>query len=447
VAGRRLLGAGGLVGATALGAILVLDVTVGVALVAAAVFGAILWVDLRLAIALWVPLVFLDGIPLLNAAGKAIGVLLAFAWVVSLTRRRRGPALPDQAPVVVAVALLGSWVTASVAWSVDVDAAFGALPQWYAIGLVFLIVATAMADRAAVVLMAWAFVAGGVLSVLGGVVAPGLAVAEEGRFQGTAGDPNLLAVGLLPAAALALGLAAGRRDPLWRALIAVVVAVLAVGFVASGSRGGAVGALVGLAVALMVVERRRATFLAAATVGLVALAASVWLVPGAWERSPSVSNGSGRSDLWNIAWHVAADHPVAGVGLDNYPVVAGDYARRVGPLQSVDLIAEPHEAHNLYLQLLAEVGVVGLALVALLVGVCLHSAWVAARRFAADGDRAHAALARAVLVGIAAMLGSALFVSAPVDRRLWVLLALGPALRAAAHRPRESEVSPASAGR
>jgi O-antigen ligase len=121
----------------------------------------------------------------------------------------------------------------------------------------------------------------------------------------------------------------------------------------------------------------------------------------------------------------------------------------VGPLQSVDLIAEPHEAHNLYLQLLAEVGVVGLALLVVLVAACLHSAAVAARAFAAEGARAHTALARAVLVGAAAMLASALFVSAPVDRRLWVLLALGPALRAAARRPREAAtgLSPASAGR
>jgi hypothetical protein len=43
-------------------------------------------------------------------------------------------------------------------------------------------------------------------------------------------------------------------------------------------------------------------------------------------------------------------------------------------------------------------------------------------------------LARAVLVAGVGMLVSGVFISAGVDRRLWALLALGPALLAAARR-------------
>jgi O-antigen ligase len=450
--GRRLLGAAALAGAAAYGAVLALNLSLGLALAAGAAFAVAVAFDLRLALVLWVPLAFLEGIPALNAAGKATGVLVAVGWLVWLARERRGLRFEGQAGVFVALALLEAWLTASLVWAVDAGTALSALLQWYAVGVVFLVVAMApaMAGRAAVTLIGWAFVAGAVLSVLGGVAAPGGGIAEEGRYQGTLGDPNLLAAALFPAAVLALGLAAGLRDRGMRTLVLVaVLAVLGAGFVASGSRGGVVGALAALAVAIVFVERRRAALVGALALALAVLAASLWLAPGAWERSPSLSSGSGRGDLWTVAWHMAGDHPLLGVGLDNYPAVASDYARSVGPLKSVDLIDDPHEAHNLYLQLLAEAGVVGLAAFTFFVATCLYSAWVAARLFRSQGDRARAALAGALLVAIVAMLGAAVFVSAPVDRRLWVLLALGPALRVAAGRPWEgaSDVSSASVGR
>jgi O-antigen ligase len=90
--------------------------------------------------------------------------------------------------------------------------------------------------------------------------------------------------------------------------------------------------------------------------------------------------------------------------------------------------------HNTYLQMLAEAGVVGLGLFAAFVTGCLAAAGRAARIFRHRGRPTAEVLAQAVLVATIAMLAAAVFVSAGVDKRLWILLALGPALLALAQR-------------
>jgi O-antigen ligase len=422
--------------AAALGGLVAVDPHLALAVVAAGLFVALLWYDLRLAIAAWIAVVFLEDIPLLNAAGKATGAAVALACVLAWPRLRDRNPLRGQSDVLVPLGLLGVWLGLSLGWAVDVGTTAAAIGQWYAVNVAFLVVATAMAERMGLRLAAEAFVGGALLSVLVGALLGG---GDEGRFAGTLGDPNVLAAGLVPAAVLAVGLASGGGGPARRALGGAALVVLGGGLVASGSRGGLVGLVAALLVGVVVTRRRRAELLAVVAV-LAAGAAAVllWLQPAAWsERSASAGPGSGRADLWEVAWHMAGDHAVTGVGLGAYPDVAVDYVRRLGPLQAVDLIAaEPHEAHNLYLQLLAETGIVGFVLFVAFAAACLRSAWRAARCFDRAGEVANAALARAVLVAGIGMLGAEAFISAGVDRRLWALLALGPASLAAARGPR-----------
>lgn len=423
---------GALVGlaAAGLGAALAVDLRIALALVAAGAFAAILWFDLRLALVVWVPVLFLEGVAATNAAGKAGGALVAFGWLVAWPRlRSQGmPRVPAALPAVLVG--LGVWLSLSVTWSGDAGLAAGALWQWYAVGLVLVIVATAMGHRTTDIrLVAGAFVVGAVLSVLVGLALPGVGSGEEGRFRGAVGDPNLLAVGLVPAAILAVGLLPGQRGRRLRWATAASVPVLLAGFAASGSRGAFVGAVVTVVVATALLVRRRRMFVTASVVGAVVLGGALVLFPAAWERSDDLGPGSGRGDLWTVAWRVSGDHPLTGVGLANYPEVAGEYVRQVGPLRAVDLIAaEPHDVHNMYLQMLAETGVVGLALFVASICGCVWAAGRSARRLARRGSRPDAGLATAVLLAMVSMLVSGVFISHAVDRRLWVLLALGPAL-------------------
>ena len=67
-------------------------------------------------------------------------------------------------------------------------------------------------------------------------------------------------------------------------------------------------------------------------------------------------SGSGRAENWHTAWQEITEHPVLGGG-------AGSYAQFWFQHRRVDWTM--HDAHNLYLETLAEVGPVGLALLLL----------------------------------------------------------------------------------
>jgi tetratricopeptide (TPR) repeat protein len=73
-------------------------------------------------------------------------------------------------------------------------------------------------------------------------------------------------------------------------------------------------------------------------------------------------SGNGRTEQFHTAWQQAGDHPVLGGGAGSYDTYWFQY-RRVG--------ATVHDAHNLYLETLAEIGPLGLVLLALVLGVPL----------------------------------------------------------------------------
>ena len=139
-------------------------------------------------------------------------------------------------------------------------------------------------------------------------------------------------------------------------------------------------ALVALGVAIA--ERRldvpgvvRVTFVAALLVALVALGSAAWAKWGspveiadrAWEdfRSPPNPTGtdlgarffdfssSGRVEQWRVAWDGWREHPAAGAGAGTYWQMWAAARPNSG---------EVRDAHSLYLETLAELGVVGLAL-------------------------------------------------------------------------------------
>ena len=116
----------------------------------------------------------------------------------------------------------------------------------------------------------------------------------------------------------------------------------------------------------------------------------------------SGSLGSGRYDFWRVALNEFRDHPVGGIGADNFQAA---YLRERRTDEA------PRHPHSLAMRLLSQVGVIGTALFVVFLGALL-----AAARRVAHAER----LAAAALLSATAMW----FVQAQVDW-LWAFPALG----------------------
>lgn len=82
-----------------------------------------------------------------------------------------------------------------------------------------------------------------------------------------------------------------------------------------------------------------------------------------------------RWELWSVAWRMFKDHPLLGVGPGNYNTEFAKYFQG-----SLDNQAVWGSAHNLYLQQLAERGLVGLTVLLVVLGVFVRGAYARARR-------------------------------------------------------------------
>ena len=82
------------------------------------------------------------------------------------------------------------------------------------------------------------------------------------------------------------------------------------------------------------------------------------------------ASGSFRLDLWRVAWHDAGSHPLGGSGAGSY--AAHWFRERPLPLDATN-------AHELYLETLAELGPLGLGLLLSALGAPLLAAWRARR--------------------------------------------------------------------
>lgn len=198
------------------------------------------------------------------------------------------------------------------------------------------------------------------------------------RVYGTLSNPNVLAGFLLLGTSLAAILGMTHRGVLrLLALCAVVAQVWALAL--TYSRGGYAGLATFLAVSAAVLwpERRRAWPVLAMAV-LVA-GAAVARLPAVGLRASSLGPGqedtvASRLFIWRATLRVWSSHRMWGTGLGTFNA-AYSPARPAGVHATYAMLAVPGSAHNDYLQLLAETGLAGVALLgAVLVGVGARAA-------------------------------------------------------------------------
>ena len=424
--------------AAPVGAVAVVSPPAAIAALVALAFVAAAVVDLAAGVAMFATVTFFVLIPGIGASFVSVVKLAGLALLLSLGRKIGRRTLLQDHPLVGSVAIaLVTWAFASALWAPDVVRARGrAFTLLLSIVLVFIVYSAVRKPRHARWLV-HGYVIGAVLSAVVGFVTPAPPEGDAARLSGGIGDPNELALVLVPGLVLAFFAIPGAHSTAERWLLTGAAALIAISVLETGSRGGLVALAVTFVAGLALGGRLRARVLAS-LLAFAALGAAYF----AFAASPQVAGrvthftsggGSGRTDLWAIARQVAHDHPVLGVGIGNFEQVERSYASRTTNLPAIDLVLdETHVVHNTYLELLAELGPVGLGCFLLLVGASFALGWRAIRVFARTGQTDLELIGRGVLVGICGMLAASVFLSAEYEKQLWLLLGFSAALAALA---------------
>lgn len=422
----------------------------GLAVVAALGFAFLLIVfaDLASGVVLFTFIIYFEQIPGLSGGAlsltKAAGLLLAVAWLATLaTRPDAKTDLLRQHPWIGAVLVLFlAWAVLSVAWAERPEAAFEAFYRLALNGMLFLIVYTAIRTPRDAIRVFAAFVVGAIAAAAIGLLAGAgpTPYGEAARVSGEFANANQLASALVASLALSLGLAfAARRSPALRLLALGAAGFSLLGVMLTVSRSGLVALTVAALAAIVFSGRWRPKV---ATLSVMVLVSAIiyflaFAPESSRERITTVEGGTGRQDIWKVAWRMAEDNPLRGVGAGNFSTSSVHYLIAPGVLRRSDFIVDTQKvAHNVYLETLAELGVVGLTLLLLLILFLLRCSLQAIRQFERNGDTAMEIMARAQLVAMLGLLTALFFASDQYSKQLWLLLATAPTLLAIARSGR-----------
>ncbi len=404
-------------------------------------FVLLVFVDLAAGLALFSFFSFLELLELgsLVSVGKLGGALLALGWLAVLATRHeaRRDFLVVHPWMSAAIGIFLGWSLLSFSWATEPGAAFGVTGRFALNAILFLIVFTAIGNRRQAVMVTAALLAGAVAAAAYGM-ANMSATVYAGRLAGSGLDPNELGSVLVAGVALSGALWVNlRRSPGLQLAAAAGGVFCLFGIFLTVSRGGIL-ALIAVVVAAVFFSGRwrlRVIFAAAMILAATFIYFTAIASPEALERISSTTQGEarvpdGRTTIWELGWRMAKANPVEGVGAGNFRASAKQYLLEPGALTRSDQILRdtPQVAHNTYLGVLAELGLVGLGLFLTLIVFSLTSSLRAARNFRVRGDIGSEALARAYAVALVGALAADFFISQELNKQLWLLLGFGPAL-------------------
>ncbi len=257
----------------------------------------------------------------------------------------------------------------------------------------------------------------------------------QSRLTGPLGDPNFYGLILVTAVPLALYFFLDEKRTLGRLTALAATLLLVFALLNTYSRGDFL-ALV-LVLGLIALERKISPSLLAG-VAVAALLLLSFLPDSFTDRMNSLgalgssaetavyqeSSFRGRASEYISGLLMFADHPILGVGANNYPPNYQKYSSRLG----LDSRTEEREAHSLYIEIIAETGILGLAAFTALIASLMISLHRARKKLhAANASPRWQRNLTALQMSLIAFLLGSIFLHGAYIYYLWLLIALGAA--------------------
>ncbi|MCC6454642.1 MAG: O-antigen ligase family protein [Caldilineaceae bacterium] len=317
----------------------------------------------------WEGVVQLPGV---GTGAKLVGFVLAALWVatVVITNRLRKPG-----PFQIAVAAFVLWNALSVFWSADPETTIVHVQTWVQLLGMVLIMWDLFTTRAAISAGLQAFVLGQYVAIgtaasnffSGNVFYPHYQRFSPSDHSNPDGYGNMVALGIPVAWYLANRKSTTRIGTLLRFVNYAYIFVAFLGITLSGTRSALLAAIPGVAFGLASLTRLR--LWARITIFMVMMLAVLIALPyvqtmRSFQRFSTTANEitegdlNGRTVHWMQGLEAFVDHPLLGVGADMYRSIT----------------SRGNLAHNSFISVLVELGLIGFALFGIILTLTVLSA-------------------------------------------------------------------------
>jgi O-antigen ligase len=316
--------------------------------------------------------------------------------------------------------LLVVWETTTTLWAADSTVALKRLPMAWSLLVLYLVAVSSRITKKQVRAIVAMTLVGGLAAAVWASWAyfSGISWSGTGRaslmLQANEADPNYFAAMLLIPLSLAFGMFGSTRSRLLKMLTVLTMALAVLAIFLTMSRGGLVALIV---LSGVYVYRFGIRLRTVAAIVVVLAAAVLFAPPTLWKRlqPEALSTGAGRTNIWVGGVQMVKHHFLLGVGLANFPVAYDSYAGAGSIFQGYR-----RDSHNTYLNILAEQGVVGLALFLAALFYQFRLLRSAMRR-----SRPPSILLVSIEAALLAVLGAACFLDLLFSKFVWFLLILG----------------------
>ncbi len=355
--------------------------------------------------------------------GRILAVVGLYGALLVVAARPHATRLPP-ATIGIPVVALGIWIFLSVLWAGSLGAWAPAMGQ-FALALCYFfayVILLESRDQMRRLLVLYVFGAG-VVALVG--LSQTSATTRAVGFQGDANMYALYEVAGLPIAAAMAASSRGTRRVAWFLVMALLIGAV----LASQSRGGLLAVVAVMLFLLwhgdfggVLARRPHLTTVVGAVLLLAVVAVSLLTIPRFNPQESADTRGTGRLDIWHVAWVGWERHPVLGLGAGNFISESGDLLSSTPGVQMdpYSVLFDGIKVHNAYLEPWVELGPVGLGLyVAVLItaGVVLYRL----RTRGATG------VLRACFPMLLSFAVATVFLSAINNKLLWMLAAFAAA--------------------
>lgn len=277
----------------------------------------------------------------------------------------------------------------------------------------------------------------------------GIAGEDSGyRLAGPIGDPNFFAQIMIVLIPIALERLLHERKLILKLLagLAGIFSILTVIF--TFSRGGFLATAVALLIFFLVYPPRPLFLIIMIGLGIAVFS----FIPSSYFDRILTLQGllpdqSGRIDIRTdnsiqgrasqnlTAWNIFKQHPLLGIGLDNFEVRYPEFSKEIGLAPT----SSNKSLHNLYFEVATESGILGLSVFFLMIWLSLRSLLSARNTFLAIPSlHEYGHLATGLVIGFAGYLVAALFIHAAFPRYFYLLVGIAFAMPAIVEQARSN---------